>query len=61
MIAATILMAVAAILAEALHRRVRRGDPASRIAGVTALRVALVGFGMAMPALLMALLKAAGL
>lgn len=58
---ATLLMAIAAVMAEALHRRQLRGLPVTRLAGVTVLRVALVAAGIAMPAILLAVLTAAGL
>jgi len=58
---ATLLMAIAAIIMEALHRRQRCGLPVNPFAAVTALRIALVAAGIAMPAILLAEMKAAGL
>lgn len=58
---AALLMAIAAVMAEALHRRRRSGLPVAPIAGVTVLRVALVAVSMALPAILLFVLTAAGL
>lgn len=58
---ATALMAIAAVVAEALHRRIRHGQPVSRLAAANALRIALVAMGMAIPTIMIALFKVAGL
>ena len=60
MIAAAALMAIAGVVAESLHRRIRRGIVVRRLAAVTALRIALLGAGLATPTLLLAVLKAIG-
>ena len=61
MTAALLLMAIAAVATEILHQKIRRGIGVHPLAAVTALRIALVGAAMAMPSLLLALLKAVGL
>ncbi|MDH2313111.1 hypothetical protein [Methylobacterium brachiatum] len=43
MIAATLLMAIAAIESEALHRRTRRGDPVPQLAVLHVGRFAVAG------------------